>query len=119
MKLHFKKIGEGPAIVILHGLFGMSDNWMTISKMLSHQYSFYLLDLRNHGRSPHSEEFDYKLLAEDVAEFLNDHNLKNVNLVGHSMGGKAAMYFAVSHADLLKKLVVVDIMNKNYDFSSF
>lgn len=119
MKLNFKKFGKGPAIIILHGLFGMSDNWMTIAKMLSRQYCFYLLDLRNHGQSPHSEEFDYTLMANDVAEFLDDHNLKNVNLLGHSMGGKAAISFAVSYAHLIKTLIVVDVANKNYSSSYF
>lgn len=119
MKLHFKKIGKGPVIVILHGLFGMSDNWMTIAKTLASDYCFYLLDLRNHGRTSHSMEFTYQLMANDVAEFLEDHRLKDIILIGHSMGGKSAMSFASSHSELLNKLVIVDIANKNYKTSYF
>lgn len=109
MKLFHRKIGDGPAVVVLHGLYGMSDNWMSVAKSLSSHYCFYLLDLRNHGRSPHSSDMSYPLMAEDVREFLEQHNLPEVNLLGHSMGGKVAMTFAREYPQFLRKLVVVDI----------
>jgi pimeloyl-ACP methyl ester carboxylesterase len=87
----------------------MSDNWMSVAKSLSSHYCFYLPDLRNHGRSPHSDKMSYKLMAEDVFEFFDQHQLKNVSLLGHSMGGKVAMAFARDYPGLLKKLVIVDI----------
>jgi pimeloyl-ACP methyl ester carboxylesterase len=119
MKLHFQKLGEGPVIVVLHGLFGMSDNWLTIAKKMEFEYCFYLLDLRNHGRSPHSNEFNYQQMGEDVQEFCESHNLTKVNLLGHSMGGKVAISFANNDPGHLEKLIIVDMANKVYTSSIF
>jgi esterase len=119
MKLAFKQLGNGRPVVILHGLFGMSDNWLNIAKALSDEYSFYLLDLRNHGRSPHSDQMNFKLMSEDVVEFLDFHNLQDITLLGHSLGGKVAMQTAAQHPERLGKLVVVDIANKVYRNSYF
>ena len=90
MKLNYKKIGEsGQTIVILHGVFGSLDNWATVSKSIADAgYVVYLVDQRNHGRSPHSDEFTYEAMAADLAEFIEDHKLEKPILVGHSMGGK-------------------------------
>ena len=116
MKLNFKKVGEGSKVVlILHGLFGSLDNWMTHAKLLSEQdFTVYLIDQRNHGRSPHDSIFDYESMAADLNEFINDHAISNPYLVGHSMGGKTVMQFAVSYTTTIKKLIVVDIAPKTY-----
>lgn len=114
MKLFYRQSGQGEPLIILHGLFGSSDNWFTLAKTFAEQFTVYLIDQRNHGQSPHSEAFDYKLLAEDLLEFVNDHNLEKVNIIGHSMGGKTAMNFAVKYPERVKKLIVVDIVPKTY-----
>lgn len=116
MKLNFKKIGEGEKkIVILHGLFGSLDNWMTHGRFLASEgYEVYLLDQRNHGKSPHETGHDYSLMAQDLEEFLIDHKIDNPYLVGHSMGGKTVMRYAMEHKHNIDKLVVVDIAPKYY-----
>lgn len=114
MKLHYRDLGQGTPFVILHGLFGLLDNWQTLAKYWSQKYHVYLVDLRNHGRSPHSEEFNYDLMVEDLAEFLTEHQLENPVIMGHSMGGKVAMNFALSHPEKLSKLIVVDIAPRPY-----
>jgi esterase len=114
MKLHFKKFGAGDPVLILHGLFGMSDNWISIAKNLAREYLVYVLDMRNHGRSPHVEEFTYSLMVEDVYEFLTDFNHRQVSIIGHSMGGKTAMKFAMEYPHRIKKLVIIDISPKKY-----
>src|SRR5436190_18985295 len=88
MKLFYRELGEGSPIVILHGVFGSCDNWLTVSKGLAETHKVYLLDARNHGHSPKSDEFDYSVMAEDLKEFLSDHNIQKPVLIGHSMGGK-------------------------------
>jgi len=119
MNLFFQKLGEGPPVVILHGLFGMSDNWMSIARKLSSDYSIYLPDLRNHGRSPHSPNMDYALMAQDVYNFVQHIGLKNFSLVGHSMGGKTAIQYAVKYEKTISKLVIVDITPKRHIASQF
>jgi esterase len=116
MNLNFKKIGEtGPAIVILHGVFGFLDNWLTVGKAISDQgYQVYLVDQRNHGRSPHEGELNYETFAKDLKEFLDQQNLKNPVLLGHSMGGKTVMEYAVRYPNTFDKLVVADIGPKAY-----
>lgn len=109
MKLFFRKIGEGPVIVVLHGLFGMSDNWLSVAKSLENQYCFYLPDQRNHGRSPHDEKINYEIMAEDLKEFFDRNVLSKAFLIGHSMGGKVALSFAKLYPQLVKKMIVVDI----------
>lgn len=114
MNLNYKTMGEGYPLVILHGLFGTLDNWQTIGKRLAEHFMVYLLDLRNHGRSPHSPEHTYRAMAEDVREFMAQQWLHEAFVMGHSMGGKVAMELAVEHPDLVKKLLVVDIAPKPY-----
>jgi len=109
MKLAFKKLGSGKPLFILHGLFGSSDNWQTLGKRFAEFYTVYLIDERNHGHSPHSEEFNYKVMSEDLNELMQDEGLESVMLLGHSMGGKAAMQFAVDHPEKVEKMMVVDI----------
>jgi esterase len=114
MKLHYREMGEGTPMMILHGLFGFSDNWQTHAKKLAEYYRVILVDLRNHGHSPWSDEFSYQLMADDIHELAQDLGLKKFILVGHSMGGKVAMLFAQQHEEMLEKLVVVDIGVKEY-----
>lgn len=114
MKLHFRELGEGQPMIILHGLFGFSDNWQSHAKKLAEYYRVILVDLRNHGHSEWTDEFSYSLMAEDIKELCDDLDLKKIILVGHSMGGKVAMLFAQRYEELLEKLVVVDIGVKQY-----
>jgi len=115
MKLFYRKLGEGQPLIILHGLFGQSDNWNTLAKQFADKnFEVYLVDLRNHGLSAHSDVWNYEVMSDDILELINDNNLQNVVLLGHSMGGKVAMRFAMQHADLLDKLIVVDIAPKYY-----
>ena len=114
MKLHYREMGEGQPMVILHGLFGFSDNWQTHAKKLAEYYRVILVDLRNHGHSEWTEDFSYSLMAEDVKELCEDLGLNKIILLGHSMGGKVAMYFAQYYEEFLEKLIVVDIGVKAY-----
>ncbi|MCW8886645.1 MAG: alpha/beta fold hydrolase [Motiliproteus sp.] len=114
MKLHYKVSGKGEPLVILHGLFGSLDNWRGQVKALSEHYQVYTVDLRNHGLSPWSSGMDYPSIRDDLVEFLDDHSLEQVLLLGHSMGGKAAMQLALDHPLRIRKLIVVDIAPVRY-----
>lgn len=114
MKLFFRKLGHGQPMLILHGLFGQSDNWLTLGKRFSEKYEVHLVDLRNHGHSPHSNEWSYKAMSDDILELINENQLKEIILMGHSMGGKTAMQFALDHAEKLSKLIVADMAPKYY-----
>lgn len=114
VKLHYKTFGSGQPLIILHGLMGMLDNWLTHAKQLENSYQVILVDQRNHGHSPHVDEMSYAAMSEDLLGLIDDLGLSNILLVGHSMGGKTAMKFAQHHADLLEKLVVVDIAPRYY-----
>lgn len=119
MKLFSREYGNGEPIVILHGLFGSSDNWLTQAKLMAEQFRLITVDLRNHGQSPHDERFDYASMVEDLQEFFDDHQLQSATLIGHSMGGKAAMNFALAHPDEVGKLIVVDIAPRLYDLEHY
>lgn len=115
MKLHSNILGEGTPFLILHGFLGMGDNWKTLgNKFAGAGYEMHLIDQRNHGKSPHSDEFDYKIMAADVIEYCEKHELSEIILMGHSMGGKTAMLTAALQPELVKKLIVVDIAPKYY-----
>lgn len=114
IELNYKSFGQGDAIIILHGLFGTLDNWQTIAKQLSKEYYVFLIDQRNHGRSPHVEGFDYQLMAEDLHQFMEQNWIHQAHIIGHSMGGKTAMQFALEYEDMVNKLIVVDIAPKAY-----
>jgi esterase len=114
MKLHYRNIGAGEPLIILHGLFGSADNWQTLGKKFAENYSVYFVDQRNHGHSPHTEEFNYEVMADDLYELITDLGLSQVNLIGHSMGGKTCIEFAKHHSNLIKKMIIVDISNKAY-----
>jgi esterase len=119
MKLFFRELGQGDPIIILHGLFGSSDNWLTQAKLISAHFKVYSVDLRNHGQSPHSDDFDYKSMVADLEEFIDDHQIQNPIVIGHSMGGKAAMNFALARPDKLSGLIVVDIAPRPYDLEHY
>lgn len=114
MQLSFKKFGNGPFLVILHGLYGNSDNWASIGKALSKKYAVFIPDLRNHGKSPHSKEHTYQLLAQDLLDFFNSQGIDKAEIIGHSMGGKLAMLFSLLNPNRVNNLVVVDIAPKKY-----
>jgi esterase len=114
MKLHFKEFGRGEPLIFLHGLFGSSDNFLGVAKNLATQFHVYLLDLRNHGQSPHCAEMNFPVMADDVAEFLNGQKIESANILGHSLGGKVAMEFALRFSERVKKLIVVDIAPRAY-----
>jgi esterase len=113
MSLYFRELGEGDPIVIMHGVFGTSDNWLTVSKSLSEGFKIYLLDLRNHGQSFHSNEFNYEVMSQDLDKFLREQNILDPVIIGHSMGGKVAMKFACDYTNY-SKLIVVDISPRYY-----
>jgi pimeloyl-ACP methyl ester carboxylesterase len=109
MKLFYRKYGNGPPLIILHGLFGSSDNWVTVAKALSGNFTVYLPDQRNHGQSPHSDIHDYDSMRDDLHELAQDLSLKKFFLAGHSMGGKTAIAFALKWPEMLNGLLIADI----------
>ena len=121
MILNSKVLGSSKKkIIILHGFLGSLDNWITFSKKISeNNFEVHLLDQRNHGKSFHSNEFNYELMVKDLHEYMSKFNINSVSIIGHSMGGKTAMLFSLIYPDLVEKLIVVDILpvsyNKSYD----
>lgn len=116
MELYYQESGSGPsALIILHGLFGASGNWRTLSRnTFGTAYRTLAVDLRNHGRSPHADEMNYEAMAADVVELMDRLDIRRAHVLGHSMGGKVAMELALSHADRVDHLVVADIAPKTY-----
>lgn len=114
MKLNFRTLGTGEPLIIMHGVFGSSDNWQTLGKVFAESFKVYLVDLRNHGNSPHSDDFDYDLMVSDIVELMDDEGLDKAHILGHSMGGKVAMHLATQHSGKVDKLIVVDIAPKYY-----
>lgn len=112
--LHSKILGKGEPLLILHGFFGMGDNWKSLANKFSAYFEVHLIDQRNHGRSFHTDDFSYELMVEDLENYINHHNLKKVNLLGHSMGGKTVMLFATSFPEMVNKLIVADIAPRFY-----
>ncbi len=107
-------MGQGNPVVILHGLLGLSDNWVSFGRQLALDFEVFIPDSRNHGQSPPDPVFNFPVLVEDLVELINDLELKKVNMIGHSLGGKVAMLFALENPILLNKLVVVDIAPRKY-----
>ncbi|MBK8393545.1 MAG: alpha/beta fold hydrolase [Saprospiraceae bacterium] len=115
-ELNYKTFGEGMPVIFLHGLFGMLDNWQTFAKKMADEgYMVFLLDQRDHGKSPHTEAFTYELLSEDLANFLNTQWIHKAIIIGHSMGGKTALTFTRDHEDVIEKLIVIDVAPKKYN----
>jgi pimeloyl-ACP methyl ester carboxylesterase len=115
MKLNYKEFGSGKPLIIIHGLFGSLDNWVTLGKKFAEHYRVFLLDERNHGQSPHSNEFSYEVMADDLREFIEEHSLQGAVVMGHSMGGKTAMMAALTYPELIDRLIVIDIAPKSYE----
>jgi esterase len=115
MELNYKTFGEGEPLIILHGLFGMLDNWQTLARRFAEDFQVYIVDQRNHGKSPHDPVMDYPSMAEDLFDFMLDHDIISANIMGHSMGGKTVMEFAHLHPEKVKKLIVVDMAPKAYE----
>ena len=103
--LHSLILGKGSPMVILHGFLGMGDNWKTLANKFSENYEVHVIDQRNHGRSFHDEDFSYELLVEDLLYYLNVHHIEKTHILGHSMGGKTAMLFAVEHPERVHKMI--------------
>lgn len=114
MKLFYRELGQGQPLIILHGLFGSSDNWFSLSKIFAKHFKVYVVDQRNHGLSPHDDMHNYDILTEDLNEFIAGHKISQPIIIGHSMGGKVAMNFAVKHPSMLSQLIIVDIIPKAY-----
>ena len=112
--LHFREYGAGPALLILHGLFGSLDNWEGLSRRFAAGFHVFALDQRNHGLSPHAVEMNYPLMAADLFRFMRDHQLESAHVLGHSMGGKTAMQFALLYPEFVEKLIVADIAPRAY-----
>jgi esterase len=117
MQLYFQQLGEGAPLLILHGIFGSGDNWLTLGRRFAEKQCVYLIDQRNHGQSDWSDEFSYRVLAEDLRAFMDQQGLAKANILGHSMGGKVSMLFAQLYPERIEKLVVVDIAPKSYQLS--
>jgi len=114
LPLNFKVFGSGDPIIILHGFMGSLDNWQSFAKQLAEDYMVITVDLRNHGKSPHDHGFSYELMAEDLKALMESEWIHNAVIMGHSMGGKVAMKFAMMYPDMVEKLIVVDIAPKLY-----
>lgn len=115
MVLHSNIVGEGKPFVILHGFLGMGDNWKTLGMQFSEQgFQVHMVDQRNHGHSFHHDDFSYEVLFEDLKHYCDVHNLKQIVLLGHSMGGKTAMLFATKYPEMVSKLIVADISPRFY-----
>ncbi|NOZ65777.1 MAG: alpha/beta fold hydrolase [Alphaproteobacteria bacterium] len=114
MKLNFEQVGNGPGLIILHGLFGSASNFRTLARQIGEFYTVYSLDLRNHGASPHDSDVSFDAMAADIIEFMDDHNIQKTNLMGHSLGGKVAMQVALSHPDRISRLIAGDIAPVEY-----
>ena len=119
MTLNHKSFGDGKPLVILHGLLGSLDNWVTVSKYLAKKYKVYIIDLPNHGKSYHTKYFSYENMANDLDSFFVENGLTKFSLLGHSMGGKLALKYVDMFEDKIDKLILVDIANKNYESTRF
>ncbi len=107
--------GEGKPLIIIHGFIGMSDNWKSLGSLYAAEgFQVHMLDLRNHGKSFHSNEFNYSVMSDDLLEYCQHYNLSKVAIIGHSMGGKVAMLFATTYPEIVDKLIVADIGPKYY-----
>lgn len=107
--LFAEKVGNGPPLLVLHGLFGSSDNWRTVLRPLTDEYTVWFIDLRNHGRSPHTSTHGYPEMVADVLALMDQHGLAQATVLGHSMGGKVAASLALQNPERVRRLVVVDM----------
>ena len=113
--IHANRFGKGEDMIIIHGFLGMGDNWKSLGKKWADNgYCVHLLDMRNHGRSFHDDDFNYQVMTDDVINYLTEQKIENCQVIGHSMGGKVAMLLATQEPHLIEKLVVVDIAPRYY-----
>ncbi len=119
MRLHYKHYGEGHPFIIAHGLYGSSDNWVSVAKKLMPYFKVWLLDLRNHGESPHSPDMSYGAMAGDIFDFFRENIRGKATILGHSMGGKVMLRFAVDHPEMVSNLIIADIAPKSYNDAKF
>ncbi|MDH5415272.1 MAG: alpha/beta fold hydrolase, partial [Flavobacteriaceae bacterium] len=112
--LHSKILGNGEPLLILHGFFGMGDNWKSLGNTFAEKYEVHLIDQRNHGRSFHSDEFSYEVMVEDLFNYIKHHQIDYANFLGHSMGGKTVMLFAMTYPEFVNRLIVADIAPRFY-----
>jgi esterase len=117
MELYFRKSGSGIPLIILHGLYGSSDNWYIIGRELAIGNEVFMIDQRNHGRSPHHPVHNYSVMSDDLHEFMLQHHLTSVSIIGHSMGGKTALTFGLRFPKMIRKMVVVDISPLGYNIA--
>ena len=115
MDLQATKMGSGPTLLILHGLYGSGDNWFNIAKQLAEKFTVYLVDQRNHGKSPKAPVHNYTEMANDLHEFITKNELNKLNIIGHSMGGKTAMTYTLQYGSYVHKLISVDISPYSYE----
>ena len=116
MKLAFREFGTGQPLIILHGLFGQSDNWNTLAKNFAERsFHVFTVDQRNHGLSPHSDTWNYEVMADDLKELIEDHHLKSPIIMGHSMGGKTVMFFEWKYPGVASKIIIADISPRAYE----
>lgn len=114
LTLNYKVFGEGDPVIILHGLFGMLDNWQSFAKKMADDYKVFILDQRNHGKSPHTTSHSYGEMADDIVGFIKEHKLTKVKLIGHSMGGKTIIDMAVRYPQFIDRMAVIDMGVKTY-----
>lgn len=114
MKLNSRIIGDGPDLIILHGLYGSGDNWLTVARQFADHFRVHLPDARNHGHSPHDPELSYKAMVADLIDYLEEHQISSPIIMGHSMGGKTAMWLSILHPQRVSKLIIVDISPVSY-----
>ncbi len=115
MKLHYKEYGAGKPLIILHGFLGSLDNWHTLATRFGEHFRVFSIDQRNHGKSPHSDAHSMALMVADLHEFIAEHQLQRVSIIGHSMGGKVAMQFALAYPHLVENLAVADMAPRQYE----
>jgi len=118
MELFFRKLGSGEPLIILHGLYGSSDNWYTIGRALADHHEVFMIDQRNHGLSPHSPDHNYRVMCNDLADFFIRIGINRAIFLGHSMGGKTALAFGMEHPEKVKKMILVDISPFAYDLTA-
>ncbi|QZT38501.1 alpha/beta fold hydrolase [Halosquirtibacter xylanolyticus] len=112
--LHYRKMGKGDPLIILHGLYGSSDNWISIAKALESKFTIYLVDLRNHGKSQHKSTHSFEDMTNDLLAFINEQGIQKTSLLGHSMGGKVVLHFALQYPEMVDHLILADIVPRNY-----
>ncbi|MBN1116344.1 MAG: alpha/beta fold hydrolase [Bacteroidales bacterium] len=114
MRIFFNKLGKGSALIILHGIYGKGDNWLHIAQYLKNNFTVYLPDMRNHGKSLNTVDFGYNIMVQDLYELIQEEHLEQVSLMGHSMGGRVAMRFAELYGHIIKQLIIIDIAPITY-----